>query len=194
MTQRSGPLFDQLSDEQLVDLFNSGDDDAFKALQERHWTRVYAICSSLLSDEGGIEDATMDTFIRILEHLGSFDSSRGTFVSWSARIATNVAIDHHRGPQKPLAVDDPEAQAAGQQQVLDWDNIEQQVEKRELTAIVRRCLRRLEAHLRRLLFLRYWQEMTWSEMSTTLDTPAGTIRSRADKAEKRLARCVRRVL
>jgi len=53
-----------------------------------------SICKRYLSDSGSRSDVLQDAFIKIFTKIGQFDSNRGEFKSWTARIVINACLQH----------------------------------------------------------------------------------------------------
>src|SRR4051795_9053208 len=85
---------ERTSDEELVDFVRTGSSEAFGALWERHFRRVYGYCYRSLGDREIAEDAAGETFRRALSALGT--SRVGKFRSWVFAIAHNVIADEFR--------------------------------------------------------------------------------------------------
>lgn len=73
----------------------SGDQDAFRALVERHSRSVYRLAYRMTGSAADAEDVVQDTFVRAYRQLGRFEA-RSNFGTWLYRIGFNCAIDHLR--------------------------------------------------------------------------------------------------
>lgn len=63
-----------------------------KQVYYQHCDRLMAIALRYLGSVADAEEILQDTFVRIFEKIGDFDSERGSFEAWSARIAINFAL------------------------------------------------------------------------------------------------------
>ncbi len=69
---------------------------AQKALYQEHKDRLMSIVYRYIKDIEISKDVLQETFVKIFTSLGNFDSNKGQFKSWSARIAVNEALQHLR--------------------------------------------------------------------------------------------------
>jgi RNA polymerase sigma-70 factor (ECF subfamily) len=88
----------------------AGDEDAFRALVERHSRSVFRLAYRMTGSAEDAEDVVQDTFVRAYRQLARFEA-RSNFATWLYRIGFNCAIDHLRGrrsrelPQEREALD-----------------------------------------------------------------------------------------
>ena len=85
----------QVSDEELVDRFNNGDNAACQVLFDRHGGTVYAVINSAGGDPEWTEDMVMEVFCEVLESLHSF-SGRSSFATWLRQVAQNILYSELR--------------------------------------------------------------------------------------------------
>jgi RNA polymerase sigma-70 factor, ECF subfamily len=77
-----------------------GDAVAFGQIYVQIAPRVRRYVRTIIRNQWDAEDVTQDAFVKILTGIGHYDPARGTFSTWSLRVARNTAIDHiraHRG-------------------------------------------------------------------------------------------------
>ena len=87
----------QLADEQLVQLYENGKNEAFEVLLTRYKSRVYTYIFLIVRNKELTEDIFQDTFIKAIATIqqGRYVES-GRFLGWINRIAHNLIIDHFR--------------------------------------------------------------------------------------------------
>ena len=85
------------SDNELVDQFISGNQQAMEVLIRRHRRRVFGYILLLIKNHTTAEDVFQDTFVKVINSLkeGKY-TDNGKFVSWVMRISHNLIIDHFR--------------------------------------------------------------------------------------------------
>ena len=99
-----GPLLRLRSDEQLLALFRSGNDEAFRVLHDRYRQRLFAYVRQMLSagSRQDAEDVLQDVFVRAYGSLRNDDRDMNVR-AWLYRVAHNRCIDHLRRPVPPPA-------------------------------------------------------------------------------------------
>ena len=89
------PIFDCVSDIDLVARVAGGDRAAFEALLRRHYDRIHRVAWRLTGSVTDAEDITQDICCALIEKLGSF-KGEAKFTTWLFGIVTNACRDHHR--------------------------------------------------------------------------------------------------
>src|SRR3954449_13180600 len=99
-----GSLLRLRSDEQLLALFRSGNDEAFRVLHDRYRQRLFAYVRQMLSagSRQDAEDVLQDVFVRAYGALRN-DNREMNVRAWLYRVAHNRCIDHLRRPIPPAA-------------------------------------------------------------------------------------------
>ncbi len=93
------PLLRFRSDEQLVSLFRSGSEDAFRVIHDRYRQRMFAYTRQMLTGSAvDAEDAVQEIFVRAYSGLRASDRELA-LRAWLYRIAHNRCIDELRRPQ-----------------------------------------------------------------------------------------------
>ncbi len=73
----------------------AGDEDAFRALVERHSRAIFRLAYRMTANEQDAEDVVQETFLRAFRQLKRFES-RSSFSTWLYRIAVNCSLDFIR--------------------------------------------------------------------------------------------------
>ncbi len=72
------------------------DPAAQKLLYEKHVDRLYYTIYRYTKNRFDVENVLQDVFLKIFNKIDSFDSSKGSFVTWSTTIAIRTAINHSK--------------------------------------------------------------------------------------------------
>ncbi|MGH3048957.1 MAG: sigma factor, partial [Gaiellaceae bacterium] len=78
----------------LVDRAQGGDRAALEDLYLIHFDRIYGYLQVSVGNRQDAEDLTTQTFLRMLESIGTFRWQSAPFSAWLFRIAHNLAMDH----------------------------------------------------------------------------------------------------
>ncbi|MBO4232017.1 MAG: RNA polymerase subunit sigma-24, partial [Bacteroidales bacterium] len=80
-----------LSDNELVNLYVNGNEEALKALIARHEKKVFSYILLSVKDKELAEDIFQETFIKVINTLRSGNyKDEGKFQQWVMRIANNL--------------------------------------------------------------------------------------------------------
>jgi RNA polymerase sigma-70 factor (ECF subfamily) len=87
----------QLTDNELIQLFQQGNTRAFDALIDRHQERIFNAINFMVKDSYLAEDLIQEIFIKIINNLKQNKyNDEGKFLPWALRIAHNFCVDHFR--------------------------------------------------------------------------------------------------
>ena len=84
----------------LVDAAQRGDRGALEELYLIHFDRIYSYLHVSVGNKHDAEDLTTQTFLKMLEKIGTFRWQSAPFSAWLFRIAHNLAMDHFRASRR----------------------------------------------------------------------------------------------
>ena len=174
------PRSDEPTDASLATRVGNGDSDALAILYSRYNRVVFSFAIRVVGDVGSAEELTQEVFIRVWRQGGSYQQSRGAFLTWLLSITHNMAIDEiRRRKRRPLlqepaneedetlfAVSDPKA------------DVETEAWLSSLRGLVREALRQIPESQRTAIELAYFSGLTQREIAERLNEPLGTIKTR----------------
>jgi RNA polymerase sigma-70 factor (ECF subfamily) len=184
-----------VTDAELVERTLAGSEDGFRTLVVRHQRGVYNLLARMLRNPSVAEELTQDTFLKAYSGLGSFDPIY-KFSNWILRIAHNTAIDslRRRGPRE-VSLDEPASHDSGKlgDALVDpsSDNAIRRVEQRDVSRSLNAALDHLRPEYRRMVVLRYQQELTYEEITEITGLPLGTVKSYLHRARAEMAAFLR---
>jgi RNA polymerase sigma-70 factor, ECF subfamily len=157
--------------------------EMLEALVREHSRLVYRIAYAVLRGHHDAEDATQETFMRVLRYSSKLDAVEDP-KTWLARIAWRVAVDRsrQRGRTREIALDDPERpipEAASSDAPAD-----ETLHGAELIAALERMIAALPEKLREPLILSTIEEMSPREVAATLGINEAAVRSRLFRARQ----------
>jgi RNA polymerase sigma-70 factor (ECF subfamily) len=166
-------------DATLVTRVSAGDGDAMAALYDRYSRVVYSFSLRMLADAGSAEELTQEVFLRLWRQGGSYQPSRGAFLTWLLSITHNMAIDEiRRRKRRPVLAETSE----DDQTLTMLPDLRADVEGAawltSLQAIVREALREIPPAQRQTIELAYFSGLTQREIADRLHEPLGTIKTR----------------
>jgi RNA polymerase sigma-70 factor (ECF subfamily) len=169
------------ADEVLIGRIASGDRLAMQVLFARHHVRVYRFVLRLVRDESTAEDLISEVFLDVWRQAGRFEG-RSAVSTWLLAIARFKALSAlRRRPDEEL---DEEAVAGIED---PSDSPETALEKKDKSAIIRKCLTGLSAEHREIIDLVYYHEKSVEEVALIVGIPENTVKTRMFYARKRLA-------
>jgi RNA polymerase sigma-70 factor (ECF subfamily) len=177
------------NDAELVARAMMGQQDACRVLAERFAAPVANLITRLVRDRGVAEELTQDAFIKVFRALPSFDPSY-RLAPWVLRIAHNTAIDYLRRQRLDFVVISDDADEAGPRAVLVEERERSPFEHAHLADLrgaLDWALGQLKPQYRRLIVLRYQEDLSYEDISFVLKLPLGTVKSHLHRARHAMA-------
>lgn len=175
------------TDEQLVELAVNDDADAFGEIVRRWERKIFALCFGMLGREDDAADAAQEAFIAAYRNLRSF-RGEARVSSWLHRIAVNQCLTLKRR-QKTRAEDFLDEESHEDERTFVASPLlspARATEKAERMKLVRQAVGALPTDLRQVIVMKEFEEMTFQEISETLELPLSTVKSRLYTALKQL--------
>ena len=169
------------SDEALIARIASGDRLAMQVLFARHHVRIYRFVLRLVRDQWKAEDLISEVFLDVWRQADRFEG-RSTVSTWLLAIARFKALSSLR--RKPEEGLDEDAALAIEDLA---DNPEETLEKKDRSAVIRKCLMGLSAEHREIIDLVYYHEKSVEEVAKVVGIPENTVKTRMFYARKKLA-------
>jgi RNA polymerase sigma-70 factor (ECF subfamily) len=180
-------MYIDLTDEQLVELAIGEDPNAFGEIVKRWERKIFALCFGMLGREDDARDAAQEAFIAAYRNLGRF-RGEARVSSWLHRIAVNQCLTVKRR-QKTRAEDFIDDEDGSEDRTFVASpltspaNTTEQVERMKL---VRQAVGALPSDLRQVIVMKEFEDMTFQEISDTLEVPLSTVKSRLYTALRQL--------
>lgn len=165
-----------------------GNESSFANLVRKYLRPVYNFVYRYVGNAQEAEDVVQVTFVKVWKNIKKFDRKR-SFKTWVFNIAKNTAIDFLR-KKKTIPFSDFE-DASGQNILEDTlsdpaplpsDLFAQKDLSQRLTV----AMEKLSPKYRVILSLHYIDQLTFQEISETLDEPMNTVKSRYRRAAEML--------
>jgi RNA polymerase sigma-70 factor (ECF subfamily) len=186
--------FHDQSDEALVHRVRSGEREVFGVLVDRYKRGIANFIGATVRNSSETADLSQETFLRAYAHLGTFNPQLGKFSTWIYQIARNVVRTHLakslRAPQlaelpqeqtleSALRDSSPAADPAG--------GVLREEAERELRA----ALAELPERTRAVLALRYFDNMEYQTIASTLGLSLGNVKTLIHRGKIALTKRIR---
>lgn len=168
-----------LSDLELIQAYQQGDQTALSFLVERYLTIMYRFLFHMVGDTHTAEDLTQETFVKVWKYLNRFDTKK-SFKPWIFSIARNTAIDFlrkkHPLPFSQLALEDaPDfSETLVDTQPLPSALLEQQ----DTANFLETSLQKISPLARSIILMHEVDDLTFQEIANHLKEPLNTVKSR----------------
>ena len=182
-----------LSVSQLVKMAASKDPAAMAALFERTNRRLYYYAYILTGNPADAEDLLQEGFIKCILSLDTLQNPEA-FYSWMWTVLRNLHANNIRkNKYQVISQDEPDFEESQMLAAIlaEEDTPEKYTEKKELAGILRHMIHALPMEQREVILLRYYDELSLSEIAKIQNCPLPTVKSRLLYAKKSLRAAIR---
>ena len=172
-----------LSDKEVIEKSHE-DLQYFACLYERYEKQMlnYIVkISGFSKDEA--EDILQDSFVKIWTKINDFDPDL-SFKSWLYRIVHNNTISVWRKNQSRT---NRQAEVSNQQLgYLEPDDLTEKEITQEQLQRIHAALSKMKANYREVIILKFFENLSYDEISDILKIPEGTVATRINRAKKQI--------
>ncbi len=169
-----------------------GNQSAFTFLLDHYWNEVYGFMLNRTEDETDTEDITIETFSKAFAKIASY-KSEFQFNTWLIAIAKNVHVDMLRKRKSAWFLDVSDEDNLYAYNVADTSPSAEDklITEQNLSALLK-CIKELKPHYQDVIQLRYFQELSYQEISDQLGEPLSNVKIKLLRAKKLLAEIIRK--
>lgn len=171
-----------MTDEELAIMYVDGDNKAFDLLLSRNQEKLFTYILFVVRDREMANDMFQETFFKVVSRLqqGKYIAN-GKFSAWLMRIAHNVIMDWYRQQRAQNIVDAPkENDLSNVGSTLLESSREGELVNNQVMEDVRRMMSHLPASQREVVFMRFYQQMSFKEIAeatgVSINTALGRMR------------------
>lgn len=168
-------------DQGVIVLLKTDVNSAFRLIVENYSTKLYWHIRRLVIIHEDADDALQNTFINAWKNIGEFRNESALY-TWLYAIATNeaLAVINRRKRNSALPLDDIESYLADSLEGSTWfDGDEAQLK-------LQNAILTLPEKQRIVFNMKYYEEMTYEDMSRVLKTSEGALKASYHHAVKKI--------
>ena len=167
----------QMTDEELAMQYVQGNNKAFDLLLSRNQSKLFSSILFVVHDQDVANDIFQETFVKVVMKLqqGRYTPS-GKFGAWVMRIAHNVIMDWYRDQRIDRMVEvakDNDLSNISSHEVLQ-DSIESDFVRLQVLSDVKKMMNNLPAPQREVVYMRFFQGMSFKEIAETTEVSINT--------------------
>lgn len=170
----------------------NGNQSAFRYLLDTFWSAVYNYQLKRTQSENEAEDITIQTFSKAFDKINTFDE-KYVFKTWLIAISKNVHIDLLRKKNISIAADTSTEQEEKAYLVVDENPTpEDKIITEQNLAKLLRDIKQLKPKYQEVIQLRYFQELSYKEISEQINEPMNNVKVKLLRAKKLLAEIIKK--
>ena len=160
----------------LVHAASNGDCESFSRLCERYYSAIVAIAYSHLRDRNLAEDVAQEAFLVAFRDISRLKKA-SHFGRWLAKISRNIASDMAKARRRDKLIP-----------IEDYDCVSKDKDEKDNVDVVRRIITELPVKIREVIYLRYYEKMSYRQISDMLGISQEAVNGRLRRAKKVIAR------
>ena len=177
-----------LEDYELVQAAIIGDQKAYAELMDRYRQSVFHTMLKMVNNRDDAEDLTIEAFGKAFRNIRQYTPDYA-FSTWLFKIATNNCIDFIRKKRKlMLSIDrgfeNEEGQDISLEVKSEGPGPDDVMMKKQKVMMMKDVVEKLKPRYRRLVELRYYQELSYEEIAEELNLPLGTVKAQLFRARE----------
>lgn len=177
-------ISEQLS--QQIDKAKKGNQKAYKFLLDNYWNQVYRFQLKRIKDEYEAEEVTVQTFSKAFDRLATFKEEYN-FQTWLIAISKNIHIDLIRKKNIETTQVDKKAEKTF---IDETPSVEDKLITEQNLSNLLALIKKLKPHYQEVIHLRYFQEMSYKDISEKIDEPINNVKVKLLRAKKLLAEII----
>lgn len=179
----------KFSDEDVMELFQGGYDEAFTEIVERYRDKIHNFIFRYTRNHLDCEDIVQETFFRVYRSRHSYERI-ARFSTWLYTIANNLARSHYKKNSRLKTTSIFETDSNNQEYEIDIVDTEQTPDNDVNTSImmeyVQKALSHIPVEFKDVIVMRDIQNLTYEEIMEITGLPMGTVKSRINRGSVRL--------
>lgn len=189
MSTANALRFNQLPDEDLMELFQGGYDEAYTVIVNRYRERIHQFVFRYTKNHLDSEDLVQETFLRVFRSRNSYERI-ARFSTWLFTIAQNLIRNQYKRSQRMHMVSLSQTDDQEQETTLDLPDtgisVDEQLHLSMTMSQLEKSLEAIPSEFREVLVMRDVQQLTYEEITDITRLPMGTVKSRINRGRARL--------
>ena len=166
-----------MTDEELAMAYIEGNNRAFDLLLQRTQSKLFSYILFVVRDHDKAEDVFQETFMKVITKLNQRKyTTSGKFSAWLMRIAHNVIMDNYREQRAQNIVEPTQGNDLSNissKDLLDT-NVENRYVNEQVLSDVKKMMNQLPTTQREVVYMRFYQEMSFKEIAETTGVSINT--------------------
>ena len=166
----------------------SGDSSQFALLWNKYNKQIFANVLKLVRSIDDADDIVQDTFLKAFNALHSYNHTF-PFPAWLYKIASNTCIDYFRRKRiRPISIENINREGGDIYDIIPDKSttIDVHIINNEMKEALLKAVELLPLRYKQCIQLRHFEELSYEEISLTMNLPLGTVKITLFRARKML--------
>jgi RNA polymerase sigma-70 factor (ECF subfamily) len=159
---------------------------AFAELFKFYQNYLFKLCFSYVHNEQEALDLLQEIYIKLYKNINKYDD-KYPFHPWIRRVAVNTCLNEKRkNTLTCIPLDSGNEDYSLEEQLASMDDTQQEVEGSEMAQIIKQHINTLPEKQRMVVILRYYEDLSYEEISELMKIPLGTVKTDLYRAKNAL--------
>ncbi len=170
------------SDNELIESFKKGNGNAFNFIVRKYQKKVYWVIRKMVLNHDDADDLTQEVFLKLYRSIGDF-RGESKFFTYIYKIAINYSLNHLNRNRKMLL----RKSEIDNSFIKSMDKIaDEQISMKERTKLLEEAIDSLPEQQRAVFNLRYYENLTYEEISNIMNKSVGGMKANYFHAIKKI--------
>ena len=173
----------------LVQRAVKGDQKAYAELLSRYRDAIYFMLLKMVNNSDDADDLTIEAFGKAFKNIHQY-APNYAFSTWLFKIATNNCIDYIRKRRGGQTISIDQAKEGHDEVPIhihsDEPDPEESMISDQKVRMMREVVSKLKPRYRKLIEMRYFDELSYEEIADQLELPIGTVKAQLFRARELL--------
>lgn len=187
-------------DKKLIAKCKEYDKYSFMELCKMYEKYLYSLCFSYVQNPQDALDLVQEIYIKIFKNIKQFDINM-PFHPWIRKVSVNTCLNFKRGIKNNVisinaTINNTDDEIALEDTLVSEEDVLTDVLNSETKTIIKNYLKEMPEEYRMVITLRYYEELSYNEISELMGKPLGTIKTdiyRAKAILKKKLKCIMEV-
>lgn len=176
----------------IIELALQGDQSAYTQILDRYWSEVYHFILKRSGNETDAEDITIEAFSRSFDKLHTYKKEYA-FNTWLITIAKNIHLDLIRKRKASSVLEMDEDGTSLYLNIPDGSpTVEDELIYEQNLLKLKHYIRQLKPHYQEIIQLRYFQELSYKEISEKIHEPMSNVKIKVLRARRLLTELIKK--
>lgn len=170
---------------------------SFVELYKMYEKYLYSLCFSYVQNQQDALDLVQEIYIKVFKNISTFDMNK-SFHPWIRKIAVNTCLNFKRTIKNNIismntSINDDE-ETALEDTLVSRENVLEDVVNTETKISIKKYLKEIPQEYRIIIILRYYEDLSYNEISELINVPLGTVKTRIYRAKAMLRKKLKNVM
>jgi len=148
------------------------EDKYFEQIYDDYWDKIYEFLFFKVNNKEIAEDLTSDVFFSVYKNLHKYDANKSFITTWLYAIAYNRLKNYYKSRKDIIYDTEYLIEMDNGIHIVKYDFSEQE----EWRIVLKNVIQELPERNKRIVFMKYYCNMTSKEIGRSLDISPGNVR------------------